>query len=138
MGAQIMNLRPLWFLVAGLLCGCGQRDRPAMPSPDDKLRSRLIGTWEVEGKGATTFGRDGTFSSRWTNVHGNPIAIWQYDGIWSVRDGVNFTTITNSQSWGTTNRSAPGRRDTFKILALDEHELIWESEGQTNSLTRKK
>jgi hypothetical protein len=109
-----------------------------MPSPDARLRSRLIGTWEIEGSGATTLNPDGTFSSRWTNTHASPTAVWEYDGVWAVTGGVCVSTLTNSQSWGTTNRVAVGKTDLFKILTLDERELDWESEGQTNSLRRKK
>ena len=138
MGAQVVNVGPLWFAVAALLVGCGQHDGPATRSPDAKLRSRLTGTWAIEGRGATTLGPDGTFSSRWTNVHATPMAVWQYDGVWTVTGGVWVSTITNSQSWGTTNRMAEGKTDLLRILALDERELVFESEGQTNSLTRKK
>ena len=136
MGAQVVNAGPLWFAVAALFAGCGQHDGPA--TPDAKLRSRLTGTWAIEGRGATTLGPDGTFSSRWTNAHATPMAIWQYNGVWKVTGGVCVTTITNSQSWGTTNRVADGKTDLLRILALDERELVWESGGQTNSLTRKK
>ena len=66
------------------------------------------------------------------------MAVWQYDGVWTVTGGVWVSTITNSQSWGTTNRMAEGKTDLLRILALDERELVLESEGQTNSLTRKK
>jgi hypothetical protein len=137
-GAQIMNVSPLWFAAAALLAGCGQHDGPAMPSPDAKLRSRLLGTWAIEERGATTLGPDGTFSSRWTNAYASPMAVWEYDGVWTVTGGVCFSAITNSQSWGTTNRVAEGKTDVFRILTLDERELVWESGGQTNSLTRKK
>jgi len=138
MGARVVNVGPWWLAVAALLGGCGQHDGSATRSPDAKWRSRLTGTWAIEGKGATALGADGTFSSRWTNAHANPMAAWQYDGVWTVTGGVCVSTITNSQSWGTTNRMAEGRTDLLRILTLDERELVWESEGQTNSLTRKK
>jgi hypothetical protein len=109
-----------------------------MPSPDAKLRTRFTGTWAIEGRGATTLALDGTFSSRWTNVHASPMAVWQYQGVWTVTGGVFVSTTTNSQSWGTTNRTAEGKRDLLRIVALDDRELVWESEGQTNSLIRKK
>lgn len=133
-----MNVGPLWLMVAALLVGCGRHDGPAMPSPDAKLRTRLTGTWAIEGRGATTLAPDGTFSARWTNVHASPMAVWQYQGVWAVTGGVCVSTITNSQSWGTTNRAAEGKRDLLRIVALDDRELVWESEGQTNSLIRKK
>jgi len=133
-----MNVGPLWFVVAALLAGCGQQDRPAMPSPDAKLRTRLTGTWTIEGIGATALDPNGTFSSRWTNAHASPTAVWDYDGVWAVTGSVCVTRITNTQSWGTTNRVAEGKTDLLRIVALDERELVWESEGQTNSLTRKK
>lgn len=109
-----------------------------MPPPDAKLRSRLTGTWTSEGRGTTTLDPDGTFSSRWTNADASPMAVWEYDGVWTVTGGICVSTITNSQSWGTTNRVAEGKTDLLRIVALDERELIWEYEGQTNSLTRKK
>src|SRR5438309_131250 len=132
MGAQVMNAGPLWLAIAALLAGCDQHDGPATRSPDTNLRSRLTGTWAIEGRGSTTLSFDGTFSSRWTNAHATPVAVWEYDGIWTVTGGVCVSTITNSQSWGNTNRVAEGKTDVFRILALDEHELVWESEGQTN------
>lgn len=133
-----MNTGPLWFAVAALLAGCGQHDEPATVSPDANLRSRLTGTWAIEGRGATTLSLDGTFSSRWTNAHATPVWVWEYDGVWTATGGVCVATITNSQSWGTTNRVAEGKTDLLRILALDERELVWESGGQTNTLTRKK
>ncbi len=138
MGALVVNVGPLWFAVAGLLAGCGPHGGPATQSPDARLRNRLTGTWAIEGRGATTLSLDGTFSSRWTNAHATPVAFWEYDGVWTVTGGVCVTTITNSQSWGTTNRVAEGKTDVLRILALDEREVVWESEGQTNSLIRKK
>ena len=75
MGAQVMNSCLLWFAVAALFAGCGQHDESATRSPDAKLRSRLTGTWAVEGRGATTLGPDGTFSSRWTNAHASTRAL---------------------------------------------------------------
>jgi hypothetical protein len=137
MSAQLVNAAVLWFAVAAFCSGCGQHDDPAARSSDANLRSRLTGTWAIDGRGAMTLGPDGTFSSRWTNAHVTPMAVWQYDGVWAVTDGVCVSTVTNSQSWGTTNRAAAGT-DYFRILALDERELVWESEGQTNSLKRKK
>ena len=47
-------------------------------------------------------------------------------------------TNTNSQSWGTTNREPVGEANKFKIVSLDERELVWEEEGQKGSLQRKK
>lgn len=138
MGAQIMNAGPWWFAIAALLAGCGQHDGPATRGPDANLRSRLTGTWTIEGRGESTLSRDGTFSSRWTNAHVTPVAVWEYDGVWVVTGGVCVSTITNSRSWGTTNRVGEGETGVFRILALDERELVWESEGQTNSLIRKK
>ncbi len=111
---------------------------PVTRSPEAKLQRRLTGTWAIEGRGIMTLGPDGTFSSRWTNTHAIPTAVWEYDGVWTVTNGACVHTITNSQSWGTTNREAGGSTDLYRILALDEHELVWESEGQTNSLTRMK
>jgi hypothetical protein len=133
-----MNVGTLWFAPAALLAGCGQQDRFAMPSPDARLRSRLTGTWAIEGRGATTLDTDGTFSSRWTNAHAIPPAVWAYDGVWAATGSVCVMRITNSQSWGTTNRVAEGKTDLLKIVVLDERELVFESEGQTNSLTKKK
>jgi hypothetical protein len=135
---KIVNVSLWWLAVAALLSGCGHREGPATESSDVDLRSRLTGTWVTEGRGVTTLKLDGTFSSRWTNTHASPMAIWQYEGIWTVTSGVWVSTITNSKSWETTNRSADGRTDLFRILALDERKLVWESNGQTNSLERKK
>jgi hypothetical protein len=136
--AQVVNVGRWWFAVAALLVGCGQHDGPGTRASDAKLRSRLKGTWEIEGRGATTIRHDGTFSSRWTNAHATPMAVWQYDGVWTVTGGVWVSTITNSESWGTANRVAEGKTDVMKILAVDERELVLESGDHTNLVTRKK
>lgn len=128
----------LWLAISLLLLGCGRHNGPAKESPDAILRSRLAGTWAIEGLGAMTLGIDGTFSSRWTNSHASPEAVWQYDGLWTTTPGAFVMTSTNSQSWGTTNRVPAGDADVYKILALDEHELVWETGGQTYTFKRTK
>jgi hypothetical protein len=81
---------------------------------------------------------DGSFSARWTNVHSSPVWIWAYEGTWKVTNGACITALTNSQSWGTTNRQAAGSIDTWHIISVADRELTLECNSQTNTLSRVK
>lgn len=131
-----MNIGRFSLFLLSLLVGCGRHDVPPASSPDAKLRGLLVGTWTIEGKGEVIFVHDGTFSSRWTNTHARPEASWYYDGTWAVTGGVCVSTITNSTSLGTTNRVRAGKTDCFRVLAIDDRQLVWECDNQTNSLAR--
>jgi hypothetical protein len=124
--------------LALLLAGCSQRDKSSASSADAKLRVALVGTWVREGNGMLALAPDGSFSSRWTNTHSNPVWIWAYDGTWAVTNGTCLTTLTKSQSWGTTNREREGSTEAWRMLRVGNDELVWECNGQTNKLLRAK
>ncbi|PWU10501.1 MAG: hypothetical protein C5B50_25420 [Verrucomicrobia bacterium] len=117
-----------------VLTACHRRNEPQVSTRDAELRKVLIGTWGQEGRGATTIFADGSFSGCWSNSNGTKI--WALDGTWTITDDVYVATITNSQSWGTTNRVSEGRVDRLRIIRLTSEQFVHESDGQTNSLIR--
>ncbi len=100
----------------------------------------MIGMWSRHTNhlsGMVNFAADGTFKSGFTNLAGDPIQSWQYEGYWTVTGGVCVTTLTKSESVGTTNKPAPGTV-RLKVIKADAENLVWESDSQTISLVRKK
>jgi len=91
-----------------------------------------------EGNGIIHLAEDGSFSARWTNVHSSPVWIGAYEGTWKITNGSCVTALTNSQSWGTTNRQAVGSTDTWHVISVAKRELVWECNRQTNTLWRAK
>jgi hypothetical protein len=133
-----MTPHPSLLLLALLLAGCSPDNRPSAASADTKLREALIGTWVREGNGMLNLAADGSFSARWTNAHSSLVWIWAYEGSWKVTNGACVTALTNSQSWGTTNRQTVGSLDTWHVISLEHGELVWECNSQTNTLRRVK
>jgi hypothetical protein len=133
-------MKPRSFLLTLilLLAGCTPDNPPPAVSADTKLRQELIGTWLREGSGMLDLAADGSFSSRWTNMHSSSAGIWTYGGTWKVTEGACVTAITNSQSWGSTNRQTVGSIDTWHVISVADRELVLECNGQTNTLWRAK
>ena len=126
------------FLTVGvLLAGCGPHNESELVSGDAKLRRTMTGMW-TNGFAMLTRASDGTFSGIWTNYQKNLGLSWAYEGKWEVTNGVEVTIYTQSLSWNTTNRAAVGSVYLAKILRVDDREMVWEFNGQTNSLFRKK
>jgi len=100
----------------------------------------MIGEWTKQTNnlsGVLTLRSDGTFKSGWTNPASNPIRSWEYEGYWTVTEGVCVTTETKSESIATTNKLPPGT-ERWKIVNVDAESLVWEFNGETISLTRKR
>jgi hypothetical protein len=130
----------LAFLILSISLGCSRNDSSQMNSADLQLKNALIGTWTHHTNnlsGTINFASDGTFKSGLTNLASNPIHSWQYEGYWTVTDGVCVTTVTKSESVGTTNKPPEGTV-RLKIMKANAENLVWESDSQTISLTRKK
>ena len=139
MSTHPLNLGSAFFGLSLLLTACGHRDQPHVQVPDEKLRNALIGTWTHgnDESGMLRLDSNGTYSAQW-NPTNRPLKVWAYEGTWSATGGVCMFTDTKSQSWGTTNRTPEGRMDRMRIIKVDEEHLVWESNGQTISLTRRK
>lgn len=124
-----------------LLVGCGPRSKSNLSPADAKLRGTLTGTWMRESNGATQgtihLAADGTFVAAWTNFHAKPLRAWTYEGKWEVTNGAISCTLTKSGAVNTTNSEAVGSVDLFRIIRLDDNNLVWENSGQINSLTRR-
>ena len=131
----LVRIALTFFGLSVLLTACGHRGEPQSVSADAKLRNSLTGIWNAE-QGVVTLAPDGTFASRFTNVHSNPMQVRESDGTWQVADGVLIYTVAKSLSWGTTNREAEGTVDRCTIISVDGQKFIWEWRGQTNSMTR--
>lgn len=115
---------------AGLLTACGHRQPPT-------LREELTGTWRVEPKGAMTLAADGSFHSRWTTVLTNAAPVWTYDGTWDVQDEYLVETITNASALNSTNHEAVGHVDRFRIVRVDDYNLVTEIGSDTNFFQRQ-
>jgi len=64
--------------------------------------------------------------------------VWAYAVTWTAAGGFCIVTLTNSRAWGTTNREAEGNTDRLRIITIDQNHLVWEADGETNSLVREK
>jgi hypothetical protein len=123
----------LTFLVLSLLLsGC---------SHDAKLSKKILGTWMHEGtntQGTATFTNttiiapDGTFSY---------LRIWNerpltntFAGTWQIREGFMFMTLTNRS--GPNPQVPPGAIIKCRIIRLDDHEFVCETDGITNISSR--
>jgi len=129
-----LNLGLALFGLSMLLTGCG-------PSADPKLRDALTGTWTKEDPslGYLTIASNGTLVGEWHTTNG-PMAVWTFEGTWRAKGGVFVSTMTKTRSWGTTNpMSIPeGGAERYRIIKVEEERLVWEKDGQTTSLMRKK
>jgi hypothetical protein len=134
----IPSVLALFSALSLLVAGCGRRGEPEFASTDAKLRRVMIGTWMRESNGEIKLASNGSFTSAWTNLHSDPAKVWTYEGKWWVTNGAWFSTCTKNRAWGTTNVDAVGSTDFFNIIRVDASELVWESYGQTNLLTRGK
>jgi len=112
-----------------------------MNPADLTLKKAIAGIWVRENDklgGFLSLNSNGLFESNWTNHASNALRSWRYTGTWTVAGGICVSTITNSQSIGTTNKVPAGTVEQWKFITADERNLVWESDGQTNSLIRKK
>jgi hypothetical protein len=130
----------LGLLTLSVSATCSRNDSSSTNPGDVKIRKALIGTWvrpTNSSSGALTLSSDGTFKSGWTNVASEPIRSWRYEGYWSVTGGVCVAAETRSESIGTTNKMPPST-NSWRIINVDAERLVWELNGETNTLTRKR
>jgi hypothetical protein len=99
---------------------------------DAKLVRQIAGTWTHGGLFTQTFSLDGSFSS----VIGHSSALVTYQGTWLVKDHSLVLTVTNAQGTGNHRAEPVGSVDSSKIIHLDDHQFIYEIEGQTITLSR--
>ena len=79
-----------------------------------------------------TISSDGSFTTRM----GHRSALVTYQGTWLVKDGELVMTVTDAQGTGRHQPGPVGGVDRSKIIHVDDHQLICESGGSTNMLTR--
>jgi len=134
------NIALAFVALSLLLTACGHHDQPKEPSADEKLRNALVGTWtrNNDGSGYTSLAADGTFSAQFNTTNTQHMKVWAYAGTWTAAGGFCIVTLTNSRAWGTTNREAEGNTDRLRIITIDQNHLVWEADGETNSLVREK
>ena len=139
MSMQFLNLAPALFCLSLFFTGCGHHDQSQVMSADAKLRDALTGTWTKDDPslGSVSLASNGTFIAQW-NTSNSPMKVWAFEGTWAAKGGLCVSTTTKTRSWGTTNRVAEGRTDRYRIIRVDEEHLVWECDGQTISLIRKK
>lgn len=124
---------------------CPQRDSPKNLRSDSALGTRLVGTWTMnetnQPRGLALFSNDGQFFSAWTNPLVKPIKAWSYDGRWKITNGTCFLTVLKEGTW---NASASKmdfqsvcRMENWKIISLEQTQLVWKLHDQTAYLTRK-
>jgi hypothetical protein len=123
----------LTFLALSLLLsGC---------SRDAKLSKKILGTWKHDGTNTqgtgtftstTTIAPDGTFSY---------LRIWNerpltntFAGTWQIREGFMFMPLTNRS--GPNPQVPPGAIIKNRIIRLDDHEFVCETDGITNISSR--
>ena len=114
------------------LTGCGH---------DSKLTKKIPGSWQHEGtsiQGTDTFtsmmtiSPDGTFS--YFRVWNEKSLTNTFAGTWQIRDGFMFMTVTNRS--GPNPHVPPGAVIKSKIIRLDDHQFVEETDGITNISSR--
>lgn len=69
---------------------------------------------------------NGSFRTTVTNTSKQ----FSYEGKWEISNGILITTLTNTSE---PKYEPPGRIDRFKILRLDESELVYKDEDKGDS-----
>jgi hypothetical protein len=93
----------------------------------DRFIQRINGTW-TNGSGTMTISPNGTFSAVWSGqTHTNVLKGTQ---VFRARD--NVLMVYPDGPAGT----PVSREDNFRILHVDDHNLIYEVDNQTNSMRR--
>jgi hypothetical protein len=105
-----------------LLTACNRRD--------SKLDQQIAGTWTREGSGTLTFAPDGSFLI----VVVKPDHTNSFAGTWQTKHRVLIMTLTNAPVINV--RSLIGGVEQYNIIAVNDHEFLYEESGQTNTLSR--
>ncbi len=108
---------------------------------DAKIRQKIVGVWireDTNSEGTTTIASDGVFlsTSRSVMANSNITKTWIYEGTWQVKGGVFILTITKAS--GFHQHEAVGSVDNFKIVSLNDEELVCQVNNQTIVHKRKK
>lgn len=113
------------ILLAASLTGCGSRDA--------RSQKQMIGGWAGDGLGKITLASDSSYVFRQADGV-------TYQGTWTVQNGEYIATLTNCIADGQKNLQPLGSVARSKIVTLDEHHLVLETEtgikGQTITLIR--
>jgi predicted RNA-binding protein with PUA domain len=120
----------LIFVVLSLVfTSCDRRDA--------QLRQQIAGTWYLSSgviRGVIVFVSDGSASSHLTN--GTEELAFQMT--WKVKDGIIISTDTRASARNTTNWIAVGDVTRSEVIHVDDHQLVYSSNGRTISLSRQK
>lgn len=110
------------------------------PPSDAKLTQAVAGTWTrgpLSYTAAPLFSRTYSPDGSFTTSIGHSNALVTYQGTWLVKNQAIVMTVTNAQGTGNHAAGTPvGHVYRANILYLDEHQLIYETDGRTNTLTR--
>jgi hypothetical protein len=125
-------------LAAGRLAG-----QEVKPAGDNAMAQKVVGTWMFGAnpengylfswRASRTYSADGSFCTR----IGYGERLVTYQGTWQVKGRAVLMTVTNALGTGNYGAEAPdGTVNSLKIVELDDHQLIYETEGHTNTLSR--
>jgi hypothetical protein len=116
-----------------LLAGCSRHDA--------ELTQKIPGNWKHGGtstrdastySSSTIISPDGTFSytRRWND---KPL-VYTMAGTWKIKHGFMLMTATNrsDESMG----GKLGKISKWRIISLDDHQIVYEGIGVTNLLSR--
>jgi hypothetical protein len=108
-----------------LLAGCGK-----VPS-DAQVRKKALGDWSMPAaRSIMTIAPDGSFQSKFPGVD------LTLQGAWRVEGGFFVFTVTNAV--GSERHSDVGETQRFKIVSMNDHDLVLQVEGATNLVTAHK
>ncbi len=108
-------------MLSSILTACSRRDT--------KLAQEIPGTW-TRSAHAMAMTPDGRFTESFLSKTGTNTFV----GTWQIKDGILIFTTTNVN--GTLPDTADGSVQRYKITHLDEHQLVYEMNGQTITLSR--
>jgi len=119
---RITPILRIAILFSLFLTGCSHR------APG--LSGQVAGTWTRDADFKLTLSPDGSSSSFYRASDGTV----SYQGTWSIKDSAIIVTITNVSA--TRRHETIGSVDTLKIISVDDHKLVYETFGQTVTLSR--
>jgi hypothetical protein len=128
-----MKYTPIILALSLLLTACSRHDA--------ELTKRIPGNWKHEGtstrddstfSSSTTISPDGTFS--YTRQRNEKPFTYSMAGTWKIRDGFMLVTITNRSDQDMGGKL--GEISKWRIIRLDDHQIVYEVLGVTNILDR--
>ena len=112
-----------------LLTSCHQRDV--------QLTHDVVGLWANGDADQIHIYADGNFRAKSAQTNAGIANVWNYAGLWEIRDGVLVAIITNSFALNSTNFEPSGSTNEYRIIRADTNSLVWEFNGQTISYQRR-